>query len=511
CSIVVRFCSGGTVMGNRPGSRTRLYVLSSLLGVVLVASLVLLHLTRDRGGSTRSDLSTRVNYGVGLHTPPEGAARLIVPMEEIRLQEVREPARYSFLTGDNARVEPSGDPDVNYPAFQSPSPRFGEVRFAGAGVAASWRLHFALDHSEGTPGTYDLLYCDENNDLDLRNDPPRRVLTDPNGFPRTNRAEVQSIWFEPVTVPFPAEPEGRRLVELLPRLWLYKDGEPRLNVVAAKVHKGRFEIGGKTCEAFLGYGSTITGRLDLTLSALCVLCEDSEHAGLVGTAMEELGVMRSLGGRWCQFSCTPTGDQLFVYPYEGPLGVLRLDAGGRDAKRLEMFGELCTTRTRLCIGHMLENGLLQGADKYEIPVGDYYPDNLVVCFGDVRFSLSYNPYAKDSDGCYSRHDRATRSIRIREDQPFVLDFPDKPRVVFVHPRRKDRPTPGDEVRVEAVLVDPVLDAMVQRLEDMAQSETRTYTMLDGRQRTFETGLVLQPRVVVKRGGEILAEGVMPFG
>lgn len=498
-------------MESRPGSRVRLYVLSSLLGLVLVASLVLLYLARDGSRSTRSDSSTRVNQGVGLHTPPEGAAKLIVPMEEIPLQEVCEQARYSLLLGTTASAEPGGDPDVNYPAFRSPSPRFGRLRFSGVGFGPSLDLQFALDHSEGESGIYDLLYCDQDDDLDLTDETPRRLMADPNGLPRANLAAVQSMWFEPMTVGFPVEPEGRRPIELLPRLWLYKEGEPRLNVIAAKVHKGSFEIGGRTYEAFLGYGSTITGRLDLSLSTLCVLCEDSEHAGLVGTAMEELGVMRSLGGRWCQFSCTPTGDQLFVYPYEGPLGVLQLGAGGRDARRLEMFGELCTTRTRLCIGHVLENGLLQGADKYEIPVGDYYPSDLVVCFGDVRFSLSYNPYARDSDGGYRRHDRATRSIRIRQDRPFVLDFPDKPRVVSIRPRKEDRLTPGDDVRVETVLVDPVLNALIERLEDISQSRTNTYTTIDGRQRTFEEGRLLQPNVVVRRAGEILAEGVMPFG
>jgi len=498
-------------MGNRPGSRIRLYVLSSLLGVVLVVSLVLLYLTRDQSRSGRTDLSARVSSGVSLPAPPEGAAKLVVPMEEIPLQEVCEQARYSFLLGPATTAEPSGDPDVNYPAFQSPSPRFGRVRFDGLGIGPSWSLQFALDHSEGESGAYDLLYCDEDNDLDLTDETPHRLLKDPNGLPRTNLAAVQSVWFEPVTVPFPVEPEGPRLVELLPRLWLYKNGEPRLSVLAARVHRGRFEIGGKTYDAFLGHGYMITGRLNLTSSMLSVLCDDGRPTGLIGTSMEGLGVMRSLGGRWCQFSCTPAGDQLFVYPYEGPVGVLQLGAGRRNVKRLEMFGGLRAAHRQIAIGQALENGLLQGADRYEIPVGDYYPSNLAVCFADVRFSLSYSPYAKDSDGCYSRYDRATRSIRIRENKPFVLDFPDKPHVVFVHPRKEDRLTPGDEVRVEAVLVDPVLDALIERLEDVSQSRTNTYTTIDGRQRTFEEGRLLQPKVVVKRAGEIVDEGVMPFG
>jgi len=57
----------------------------------------------------------------------------------------------------------------------------------------------------------------------------------------------------------------------------------------------------------------------------------------------------------------------------------------------------------------------------------------------------------------------------------------------------------------------VLDALIERLEDVSQSRTNTYTTIDGRQRTFEEGRLLQPKVVVKRAGEIVDEGVMPFG
>ena len=312
-------------------------------------------------------------------------------------------------------------------------------------------------------------------------------------------------------MPFQFEPEGRRLVELLPRLWLYKDREPRLGLVAATVHRGEFAIDGKTYEAFLGYGYTVTGRLDSAFSTLCLRREDGEYAGLFGTAMDHLGGMRSLGGQWCRFSCSPAGDQLFVYPYEGPLGVLQLGAGGRDAKRLEMFGELRTAQARLTLGRTLENGLLQGADRYEIPIGDYSSDYLVVRLGDTQFSLSPNSYGEDSDGRRIAQ-RAVRKIRIREKKPFVLDSSGKPRVVFIHPAKGSRFAAGDQVRVEAVIVDSRLDMMITGISDMTQSETKIVTMADGRKRMIESGPGLQPKVVIKRSnGEIVAEGDMPFG
>ena len=38
----------------------------------------------------------------------------------------------------------------------------------------------------------------------------------------------------------------------------------------------------------------------------------------------------------------------------------------------------------------------------------------------------------------------TRKIRIREKKPFMLDFSDKPRVVFIRPAEGSRFTAGDQ-------------------------------------------------------------------
>jgi len=63
--------------------------------------------------------------------------------------------------------------------------------------------------------------------------------------------------------------------------------------------------------------------------------------------------------------------------------------------------------------------------------------------------------------------------------------------VFASPARNHRLKPGEELDVKAVLVDPSLDVMFRRI---------------GRDDSFN------PRVVVRRSnGEIVAEGVMPFG
>lgn len=494
-------------MGNRPGSRTRLYALAELFCLLLIVGLMLLYV-QHRGSPAGRNARTSPADWSRLPVPAEGAARLTALLDEIPLQEVDEPVRYSFLGGEAVSTDSEGHPDVSYPTFHSATPLYGQARFDdGAGL--SWRLNFAIDHSEGKPGDHDLLYLDEDGDCDLRNNAPRRRLRDPNGLPPAH-SDIETIWFESVQVPLQFEPGNRRAVELLPRLWLYKDREPRLGLVAATVHRGEFAIDGKTYEAFLGYGYTVTGRLDSVFSTLCLRCEDGEYAGLFGTSMDHLGGMRQLGGRWCQFFCSPAGDQLFVYPYEGPLGVLQLGPGARDAKRIEMFGELRTAQGRLTLGRTLANGLFQGTDRYEIPIGDYSPGSLTVRLGDTRFSLSPDSY--DQEGRRIARARAIRKIRIREKKLFVLDFSDRPCVAFIRPPKGSRFAPGDQVQVEAVIVDSRLDMVIAGISDMTQSETKMVTMADGRKRMMESGPSLQPKVVIKRSsGQIVAEGVMPFG
>jgi hypothetical protein len=63
----------------------------------------------------------------------------------------------------------------------------------------------------------------------------------------------------------------------------------------------------------------------------------------------------------------------------------------------------------------------------------------------------------------------------------------------------------------AVLIDPVLDIMFRRLEDTSQQ--RRETMPEGQPyASVFTNLSLDPKVTIARtNGEIVAEGVMPFG
>jgi hypothetical protein len=83
------------------------------------------------------------------------------------------------------------------------------------------------------------------------------------------------------------------------------------------------------------------------------------------------------------------------------------------------------------------------------------------------------------------------AIKIREDEPFVLDLSGTPEVLFATPGKDHRIKRGDELEVKAVLIDPTLDIMFRAIRDSGE---------------------INPTVTIARAsGEIVAEGVMPFG
>jgi hypothetical protein len=72
---------------------------------------------------------------------------------------------------------------------------------------------------------------------------------------------------------------------------------------------------------------------------------------------------------------------------------------------------------------------------------------------------------------------------------------------------------GDEINFAAVLIDPKLDIMIRGLDDTSVKVDREYKNSDGKViQTLKVNKSLDPNVVITRAdGEIVAEGVMPFG
>ena len=178
-------------------------------------------------------------------------------------------------------------------------------------------------------------------------------------------------------------------------------------------------------------------------------------------------------GLYYTLSVTPTGDQLTVHPYRGDLGTFEIGPGGRTLKEMTISGSLDGEQRAVAVGGDVTDGSPKPARSCQLPVGDYRPNFITLQYGRLHINASYNYH---SDGKpRGRGDRAAiYAISIRKDKPFVLDFADKPDVMFASPAKDQRVKLGESLEVKAVLVDPKV-------------------------------------IITRANGEKVAEGVMPFG
>lgn len=176
-----------------------------------------------------------------------------------------------------------------------------------------------------------------------------------------------------------------------------------------------------------------------------------------------------------------------------------------------MSGSLRSEKTAVPVGIFnFENPFVEKVQKCLLPVGDYLPYYLNVEIGRLEITISENYH---SDG--KPMDRGDRPyvywIKIRKDKPFVLDFINKPEIMFVLPARDQKFKRGDEVEVKALLTDPVLDVMIRRLSDTGRMEKITQTRPSGRSSTYERPKLLEPDVIITNSaGKEVSRDVLPF-
>ncbi len=89
-----------------------------------------------------------------------------------------------------------------------------------------------------------------------------------------------------------------------------------------------------------------------------------------------------------------------------------------------------------------------------------------------------------------------------------MNFSNTPDVVFASPAKDLRFKPGENLDVQAVLVDPKLDIMIRGLDDTSVEVDKKFS--DGT--AYKRPKSLDPSIVIARAdGEVVAEGVLPFG
>ncbi len=217
---------------------------------------------------------------------------------------------------------------------------------------------------------------------------------------------------------------------------------------------------------------------------------------------DALNWLHLISGKYYSFSTNKSWDRLFVNEYSGRFGRLAAGKAGRDIEIAQMSGSLRSKDSAVAVGSVSEE-TTRWAEKTSdcmVPVGDYRPAYMSFDYGRVSFAVSNN-YHNDLKG-RGRDDRPkVYGIKIRRDKPFILDFSNKPAVVFTSPAKDQRVKVGAEIEVKAVLIDPELDIMIRRLYETATDD-------DGKSKRTS----LDPKIVITRAdGTEVANGVMPFG
>jgi hypothetical protein len=455
--------------------------------------------------------------GLALVLRAAAAAEAETGDETFKLREVStfEYSQAAFLRGQPGQCEDKPSPKLKaYPTFASKKPIYGSIHFYQDRKQpnSGQIVYFAVDESQGTGKGYDRLYFDANGDLDLRNDPVVRPHRNPPEKARVNYSSVKAqVIFDFLTVNLDGGTVGMRPVQLMPRLIILvqeKEEYKQMTFVCTRLYRGEIKIGGQRYEARLGNDYTITGRLDTPGTVLMLSPKDGPDDEDSWWGGDRLLAAHKVKGRFYTFSASPLGDQLTVHPYRGELGTFEIGPGGRKLDNLTVTGSLEGEERAVAVGGEPVKGRAKAAQSCELPVGDYRPNYIDVEFGRLHIAASHNYHADGKPMGWSGR-TAVYAITIRKDKPFVLDFSNKPDVMFASPAKDQRVKLGESLEVKAVLVDPKLDMMIRRLEDTTPKRTKA---ADRKTSGDERPVSLDPLVIITRAnGDKVAEGVMPFG
>lgn len=372
--------------------------------------------------------------------------------------------------------------------------------------------------------SYDRLVIDTNRDDDLTNDPVVKPMKNPpwNFIPNANYSYTQ---IDGVPPPTPTEWQafdtasvdidyGQGIGVKPFRLfsWFSTDDaqkNPTMRFAAGTARSGTVRIGTTEYNAFLTQ-RVLTGRFDCPSTSVQFLPKNPSAAGAryLVAGGHTLMQMHNIDDDFFTLLATPTGDKLTVQMYRGPFGVFRIGPGDSKTKDISFQGDFFGKNSNLTVGFARP-----GAKKMtecKLPVGEYVNYYLTVDYGKLRVAIGNNYFSPLKPGS-----AASRSIRIQEDKPVVLEFSNKPEVVFQSPAADARVKLGSDLRIATLLIDPKSNIMVRGLTDPKRMIKKTVKYRVGKEEkeyTYTTLFSYEPTVTITNSaGKNVAEGVMPFG
>ena len=386
---------------------------------------------------------------------------------------------------------------VKYPQFKGSKPLYGFARFGRDFLKSDREIKyfFALDAS-GADG-YDTLYFDLNHDLDLTNDPPLKL--NKKSWPKGLKpwlAPDDRLVFEELAVPIDFGPGyGVRPVKFLPVSW--KPNARGMHFVPLTFYAGRIKIAEHQFDALVGQEMVgASARLDGHVFRLYLMEPGEKRMYEDWFPGDELDAFHLVDGKYYTFSAAPMGDKLFVKPYTGELGTLKIGPGFRAIKKCSAEGSITSPTSAVQIRAMGEQGELQPVTEWQVPVGDYAPYLLSIHYDALTIDIRCNSH---SDGkLWNRRGRPQMfPIHVRKDKPFVLELSNKAEFYFPRSKKDAVYKPGEEVYLRTVLIDPVLGVLIRELRD-------------SRQKTEENKSLDPVVTITDSRGKIVSEGSMPF-
>jgi hypothetical protein len=246
-------------------------------------------------------------------------------------------------------------------------------------------------------------------------------------------------------------------------------------------------VGTQHVRAVMAQCMPISGRFDGKLTALFL----DQKEDMVPC----LGAVRKFGDTLYEFSATPSGDKLTVRAYTGQFGELKLRGGDKV-----VVGFLMDKQRVINLGDCLTQG-----DRQLVPVGDYAPIRVGIDSDKIRYGLAADIAGPGEEAFLP----LVYSVKIRNDEPFVLTPGKDSLVKFKASEAGRRYRPGDSFKAEAMLYDPSLGVMIAGLEDKSKPQGEI-TLPDGTVMQMCESIDAEVKIL-NAAGRTIAEGKMPFG
>ena len=287
----------------------------------------------------------------------QSAEPLTFDLKEISVFDVPEAVRTQLLSGADGGRRTEPDKDVrHYPVFKSDKPLYGSFHVGGMSTEPEMGYHypFALDESAGSGQGYDRMYIDTNLNGDLTDDAYCRPRKDVPERPRSRYSLLTTeVFFESVRLRVTREDDPQHGLEVMPRFLAFKGNRQYAGLVTTKAYAGVIQIGRERVYAVLGHSQGIPGWFDHPGTGLYLLTAKQSRSmlssvygggGMLSSWVggNRLKAMSRRGDSCYRFSATPSGDKLFVWPYQGPFGALEITSGGHHTGKVSAIGSLAS-------------------------------------------------------------------------------------------------------------------------------------------------------------------------